>query len=222
LVKVSVVTATLNEAENVPELIMRLRASLRSAEHEVIVSDGGSTDGTPEVARRLADRVVTIQRGSQSACLLEGVRASRGDVVVTIDADLENPPELVRALAASLDLMGCDVVVASRRRLPRPAEVLASLTLGRLLGVSDLFSNFRAFRRGLLNDYGLRLGETFGCELLVAMKLRGARVCEVTYEPPPRRARPRVGGALRANARALLAWSKCMTYYLLARALGLR
>jgi len=43
LVKVSVVTATLNEAENVPELIMRLRASLRSAEHEVIVSDGGST-----------------------------------------------------------------------------------------------------------------------------------------------------------------------------------
>jgi len=54
------------------------------------------------------------------------------------------------------------------------------------------------------------------------MKLRGARVCEVTYEPPPRRARPRVGGALRANARALLAWSKCMTYYLVARALGLR
>lgn len=213
---ISVVTATLNEAESVPELARRLRAALRGYEHELILVDDSSPDGTAEVARRHFDRVIVMREAGQTGCLLEGVRAARGEVVVTIDADLENPPELVPALAEAVLRLGCDVASASRRLIPRPAEVIASAALGRLLGVRDLFSNFRAFRRSLLEGHELVMGETFGCELLAAARARGARVCDVLYSPPPRRARPRVGGALRANLRASLAATKCGLYYLWA------
>jgi dolichol-phosphate mannosyltransferase len=219
---ISVVTASYNEAENVPRLAERLRAALGGLEHELILVDDSSPDGTADVASRYFDRVIVMDHAGQTACLLEGIRSSRGDLVVTIDADLENPPELVPLMLQTAKAMGCDVLVASRTVLPRPLEIVASSTLGRLLGVSDLFSNFRVYRKPLLADYTLKLGETFGCELLAASRLRGARVCDVLYRPPPRRRNPRIGGALRANARAAMAWLKCMYFYLgLSAAKGL-
>ncbi|MFP3312475.1 MAG: glycosyltransferase, partial [Acidilobus sp.] len=92
---ISVVTASYNEAENVPRLAERLRAALGGLEHELILVDDSSPDGTADVASRYFDRVIVMDHAGQTACLLEGIRSSRGDLVVTIDADLENPPELV-------------------------------------------------------------------------------------------------------------------------------
>lgn len=221
---ISVVTAAYNEAENVPKLAERLRGSLRGYDHEIILVDDSSPDGTAAVAAKYFDRVIVMGNVGQTASLLEGIKEALGDVVVTIDADLENPPELIPGLIKAAERMGCDVLVASRTWLPRPAEVMASATLGRLLGVRDLFSNFRVFRRSLLADYNIKLGETFGCELLAASRLRGAKVCEVLYRPPPRRRSPRIGGTVKANVRATLAWLKCMYFYLglsAAKALGL-
>ena len=213
------VTAALNEEATIGRLLSRLREVVGEA--EVIVVDGGSTDRTREIASRLADRVLVVP-GGQTAALYAGIAAASGDVVVTIDADLENPPELVPELVEALEESGSDVVVASRTRVPRLAERLASATLGRLVGVSDLFSNFRAYRRASVLPCRPRLGETFGGELLACVRARGGRVAQVLYEPPPRRARPRIGGTLRANLRALLAAAKLLLAYgpaLLARSL---
>jgi dolichol-phosphate mannosyltransferase len=110
----SVVTASYNEAENVPRLAERLRAALGGLEHELILVDDSSPDGTADVASRYFDRVIVMDHAGQTACLLEGIRSSRGDLVVTIDADLENPPELVPLMLQTAKAMGCDVLVASR------------------------------------------------------------------------------------------------------------
>ncbi|MEM1568918.1 MAG: hypothetical protein QXI84_10595, partial [Thermofilaceae archaeon] len=68
--------------------------------------------------------------------------------------------------------------------------------------------------------YELRLGETFGGELLAHAWLRKLRVGEVIYEPPPRRAKPRIGGALRANARILSATLRLLVWVLVQELLA--
>jgi hypothetical protein len=80
--------------------------------------------------------------------------------------------------------------VASRTKLPRTSEVIASKTLGKLLGVADAFSNFKAFRKETVSEFNLRGGETFGAEFLVIAKKKGLTMGEIKYGPPPRRRNP--------------------------------
>lgn len=133
---------------------------------------------------------------------------------MTIDSDLENPPELIPALLEKAE--NFDVVVASRRILPRISEKWASKTMGKLCGAADFYSNFRVYRREAIVNVDLRGGETFGGELLVAAKKLGFRIGEVVYDAPPRRSQPRIGGSLRANWRITKASLKCWLIYWVA------
>jgi len=68
--------------------------------------------------------------------------------------------------------------------LPRISEKIASKTLGKLLGVTDTFSNFKAFRKETISKFNLRGGETFGAEFLAIAKKKGLTVGEIKYDPP--------------------------------------
>ena len=109
--RISVVVPTYNEARNLPGLLCRLPADL----HEVIVVDGGSVDGTVDVARSLrADLTVLRQsrkgRGNAVAC---GFAAATGDVIVMLDADgSADPREIPRFVAALVD--GADFAKGTR------------------------------------------------------------------------------------------------------------
>jgi rSAM/selenodomain-associated transferase 2 len=103
--RITIVMPALNEAE---ALDRSLRAALAAAD-EVVVSDGGSTDGTPEIARRLGARVVSGPPG-RGGQLTRGARAARApdgdpaDVLLFLHADTLLPPEAgpaVRAAAAA-------------------------------------------------------------------------------------------------------------------------
>lgn len=205
MVEVSVVTATWCERENIPLLVERIRRSLREFRHEIIVVDDNSPDGTWRVALDYADKViVNEERLGQTLSLAKGIAASRGEFIVTIDADLENPPELIPRLIEMLDYY--DLVVASRSKLPRITEILASKTIGRILGVYDVYSNFKALKSKYKEVIAhVRCGETFGAEFIVNAYKNNLRIGELVYEPPPRRSNPRIGGAIRANARIILA-----------------
>jgi dolichol-phosphate mannosyltransferase len=208
---ISVVTTTWNEKENIAELIQRIRATLQGISHEIIIVDDSSQDGTLEVAKRYADLAVGKVREGQTKGLLFGAKLAKYSMIVTIDSDLENPPELIPTL---IDKMGdFDLVVASRKFLPRFSEQWAAKTLGKLFGVSDFYSNFRAYKKEALASV-LKGGETFGGELLVIAGKNGFRIGEITYEPPPRRSKPRIGGAIRANLRILFASLKCFFIYM--------
>jgi dolichol-phosphate mannosyltransferase len=210
---VSVVTTTWNERGNIEKLIPRIRNALQSLPHEIIVVDDDSPDGTIKSARRLADVAVTKAREGQSKGLLYGMQLTKHQIIITMDADLENDPELIPTLTRQA--AASDIVVASRTKLPRISERIASKTLGRLIGVTDPFSNFRAFRKEATSKFNLRGGETFGAEFLVIARRKGLTIAEMKYDPPPRRKNPRIGGKSKANLRIIWALLKSLALYLI-------
>jgi polyisoprenyl-phosphate glycosyltransferase len=116
----SVVTPMHDEEGNVGPLYERLSAALAGVEWELVVTDDGSRDGTGRLLAELAARdervkVITLSRnfGHQPA-ITAGLEHARGDVVVMIDADLQDPPELIPDMVARWR-DGADVVYAVRQ-----------------------------------------------------------------------------------------------------------
>jgi rSAM/selenodomain-associated transferase 2 len=102
--RLSVVVPALNEAAGIAAALQAL-APLRRRGHEVIVVDGGSTDGTPELARPHCDRVISSPRG-RSLQMNAGARAALGDVLVFLHADTRLPPEAENLILKSPLLWG--------------------------------------------------------------------------------------------------------------------
>ena len=88
--RLSVVIPALNEARAIGATLAAL-APLRARGHEVIVVDGGSSDGTAELAAGLCDRVLTAPRG-RALQMNAGARAASGDVLLFLHADTRLPP----------------------------------------------------------------------------------------------------------------------------------
>jgi dolichol-phosphate mannosyltransferase len=94
-------------------------------------------------------------------------------------------------------------------------ELKLPKTLGKLFGVTGSFSNYRAYRKDVVSKFNLKGGETFGAEFLVIAKKNKLRIGEITFEPPPRRKNPRIGGTIKANLRIFWALFKALAIYLL-------
>jgi rSAM/selenodomain-associated transferase 2 len=88
--RLSIVVPVLNEAAGIRPALEAL-SPLRARGHEVIVADGGSDDGTPELARPLCDRLVSAPRG-RALQMNAGARAARGEALVFLHADTCLPP----------------------------------------------------------------------------------------------------------------------------------
>jgi len=116
-VKISVLVPCYNEEESLPELYAKLEQVMheRGYDYEYVFVDDGSTDRTIAVLRELAQRsnrvsVIGFRRNyGKSAALNVGFRAVSGDVIVTMDADLQDDPEEIPGLLAKLEA-GADLV----------------------------------------------------------------------------------------------------------------
>lgn len=210
---VSVVSATWNERETLPELTRRIHEGLGTISHEIIIVDDSSPDGTCLLASELADKAICKKREGQSIALLTGIQEAKYSLVVTIDADLENDPSKIPTLLTKLE-EGYDIVVAARPRLPRISERLFSKTIGKWIGISDVLSNFRAMRKNKILDISVGKRETFGAEFLIRAYKQGLRLTEVAVEETHRRRVPRIGRALKANLRILKALLVCLLIWL--------
>lgn len=123
----SCVIPGLNEAENLPALMPVLVAQLRELvqDFEIIFVDDGSTDATPLVVEHLRQtypQLVYIQLSrnfGKEAALTAGLQASRGQVVVCMDADLQHPPALIRDM---LERWACGVEMVYAVRETRDDE----------------------------------------------------------------------------------------------------
>lgn len=210
---VSIVTTTWNERDNIEKLIPSIKDVLRRIEHEIIVVDDDSPDGTIQVAKKLADLAIKKSREGQSKGLLYGMKLAKYPIIVTIDADLENDPRHIPELIKKIE--DFDIVVASRAKLPRISEKIGKKTLGKMISVKDAFSNFRAYKKETISSFKLRGGETFGAEFLVIAKKKEFRIGEIVYEPPTRRKDPRIGGKVKADLRIIWALIKSLMIYLI-------
>ncbi len=161
----SVVIPVLNESDNLPELLRRCLAACREASgsFEIILVDDGSTDGSTAMLADAADRhgpevvAVLLNRNyGQHAAVCAGLFQSRGEIVVTLDADLQNPPEeipnLVREMKKGYDVVG--TVRADRRDslFRRLASSLVNYMVRRATGVMmhDYGCMLRAYRRPIV------------------------------------------------------------------------
>ncbi|MGH8013607.1 MAG: glycosyltransferase [Candidatus Binataceae bacterium] len=161
---VSIVIPVFNEAANLPALWERLKPVITGLqrEYEVIFVDDGSNDDSLKILRELAQddacvRVIELARNfGQHSALLAGFRQARGDIVVTLDADLQNPPEEIPKLVAAIDA-GNDVVGGWREdRQDPPYRRFASRMHNRvtslIVGVPmhDYGCMLRAYRRHII------------------------------------------------------------------------
>jgi rSAM/selenodomain-associated transferase 2 len=154
--QISIIIPTLDEAAAIAATLAAL-APLRERGHDVIVVDGGSRDGTPELARPLADRVIAAPRGRANQ-MNAGAAEARGDVVLFLHADTVPPPDADRAvlegLATTRLLWGrFDVAIAGRHPL-LPVIAWFMNFRSRLTGVATGDQAMFAWREAFLRAGG--------------------------------------------------------------------
>ncbi|HIK00781.1 TPA: glycosyltransferase family 2 protein [archaeon] len=187
----SIVIPTFNEQENVEKLHSELVSTLKKINKscEIIFVDDGSTDQTFEKLERIARRdkkvrIVKFTRNfGQTAALLAGFQKSKGNVIISMDADLQNDPADIPKLLRKLN-DGYDVVCGWRaNRKDTFGKVLSSKISNWLmdflmdLNIHDSGCTLRAYKRRTVNDLQI-YGETH--RYIPAMiSSRGFKVAEV-------------------------------------------
>jgi glycosyltransferase involved in cell wall biosynthesis len=108
----SVIIPLYNEAESLPELKAWIDRALKDYTYEVIFVDDGSTDGSWDVIKAMKDvHGIRFRRNyGKSAALYEGFAAAQGDIVVTLDADLQDSPEEIPEMVRMIREEGYDLV----------------------------------------------------------------------------------------------------------------
>jgi len=201
-IELSVVLPCHNERDNLRPLVEAIRAAVAplGRSWEIIITDDCSDDGSWELLRELARQLPQLraqrlaERGGQSVALWAGIRAARGRIIVTLDADLQNDPaDIPRLLDALRD---ADCVCGSRVQARRQGDTwvrvlssrIANWVRNKLSGetISDAGCCFRAFRRECVADVKFFRGAHRFLPTLI--KMEGYRVVEVPIRHHPRAA----------------------------------
>jgi glycosyltransferase involved in cell wall biosynthesis len=204
--ELTILMPCLNEAETVGNCVRKAESFLQryAVSGEVLVSDNGSQDGSPDIARRLGARVVNAPARGYGAALIYGALEARGKYVIMGDADESYDFADLLPFLEQLR-KGADIVIGNRfrggikpgampwmnRRIGTP--ILSAL--GRLFfhsQVRDFNCGLRACTRDALRKLNLRTtGMEFASEMIVKAALLGLKVAEVpTTLSPAGRSRP--------------------------------
>ncbi len=197
--KLSVVVPVFNEEENLPRLFDELCAVLRehALDAEVILVDDGSTDESRELIRRQTEAdprfkgVLFARNYGQTAAMVAGIDHAQGDVIVPLDADLQNDPRDIPRLLEKID-EGYDVVSGWRknrqdklvsRRLP---SVLANRLIAQVGGVHihDYGCTLKAYRKTVLEH--VRLYGEMHRFIPIYAHWAGGKVTELVVNHRPR------------------------------------
>ena len=195
--RLSIVIPLFNEAENLQPLAAELTAALDGLAYgyEVLFVDDGSTDDSPAVLARLAaaDPRLRILRQptnqGQSAAFAAGFQHARGELIATLDADLQNDPaDLPRMLA---ELERCDVVCGVRTDrhdsfVRRASSRIANGVRNRLTGesITDVGCSLRVMRAS--HARRVQMFDGMHRFLPTLLRMEGARITELPVSHRPR------------------------------------
>ena len=190
-VEVSIIAPAYNEQDCLPLLVQAIYEALEPAgcRFEILLVNDASTDNTAEVIRKLTEKYPAVRAVThcfncgQSAAVASGFRAARGNVVVTLDADMQNPPSEIPRLLTELT-PETDAVCGVRRKrndhfVRRLSSRVANNTRDWITGVpvKDAGCGFRVIRKDALREVPVFNGmHRF---LTTILKLQGHAVKEV-------------------------------------------
>ena len=198
-IRLSMVVPLFNEAESLPELYAALdkTLSLCAGPCELIFVDDGSSDASFEVLKSLRsmdERVKIVQlRGNQgkATALAVGFREARGEIVITLDADLQDDPREIPKFLAKLE-EGYDLVSGWKVRRQDPwTRRLLSAIFNRVtalitgLRIHDFNCGFKAYRRPVISE--LKLHGELHRFIPALASWRGFRLTEIEVEHHPRK-----------------------------------
>lgn len=198
--KLSVVVPVFNEEDSIGPLIAALMTVLHrmGRDFEIILVNDGSTDRSADmlaaaVAKHPEVRVIEFRyNAGQTAALMAGIDHAAGDILVTIDADLQNDPEDIPLLLAKLD-EGADVVSGWRKNRQDAAirrnlvSRIANVLISRISGVRlhDYGCTLKVYRKEVLG--GMRLYGEMHRFVPIYASWMGAKVVEIAVRHHPRR-----------------------------------
>jgi glycosyltransferase involved in cell wall biosynthesis len=200
--EISVVVPCHNEEQNLQPLVDAIRAAVDplNQPYEILLTDDRSTDDSWPLIQQLAagDPRIRGQRFAvncgQSAALWAGIQQSRGRVIVTLDADMQNPPAEIPRLLAALDKADCvcGSRVAARAKgdswVRRASSRIANAVRNKVSGetISDAGCCFRAFRRECVANIKFFKGAHRFLPTLI--KMEGFTVVEIPISHAQRQA----------------------------------
>jgi dolichol-phosphate mannosyltransferase len=198
----SIVIPCYNEEGNLPLLLERIRTAVEALglSYEIVVNDDCSTDGSWKLLQQMAqaDSRLRVQRFAyncgESAAVWAGIRAARGEYVITMDADLQNDPAEIPRFVQALERYDCvcGSRVKTRGRGDNILRVITSRVGNRVRNwlsgdqTSDSGCTFRAFRRECTANIVPFTGMHRFMPTLI--KMEGYRVGEIAVVNQPRHA----------------------------------
>jgi glycosyltransferase involved in cell wall biosynthesis len=209
---VAVIIPTYNEAAAIGDVVAAIP---RDIVGRIIVADGGSSDGTADIAERAGAEVLDAGSGYGRACLMGAQAADGADIIVFMDGDGADDPAFIKDMVAALRSGSYDFVIGSRARGQREPgsmgshQLLIGVVAGALIklfyGVryTDMCA-YRAIRRETLLQLGMR-ERTYGWNLEMQMRVARSRLRVLELPVAYRRragGESKVAGNLRGTIRA--------------------
>ena len=195
--KLSVVIPLMNEEESIKPLFEALKSALSGIEHEIIIVDDGSTDATVSTAKKYAPgntKILIFNKNyGQTTALAAGIDHAGGELIATMDGDLQNDPADIPAMIEYLVENDLDVVAGRRagrkdgmflRKIPsRIANVLIRTMTD--VHIRDYGCTLKVFKKDVAKNLGL-YGELHRF-IPVLVQLYGARMAEMDVRHNPRK-----------------------------------
>jgi glycosyltransferase involved in cell wall biosynthesis len=196
----SIVIPLLDEKGTIEELVKQIKKSLEfrfsTDDYEIIFVDDGSTDGSSEILEHLAEnnsfiKVISFRRNyGKSSALVAGFRVAKGEILMTMDADLQDEPSEIPKFLAKLD-EGFDLVSGWKKKRNDPLEkIIASrvfnFIISFILGLRlhDYNCGFKAYRSWCAKD--IQLNGNLYRFLPMFVFHQGGKVTEVVVKHNPR------------------------------------
>ncbi|MCX7919876.1 MAG: glycosyltransferase [bacterium] len=198
----SIIIPILNEKVNLIQLIPKLHELLQQlvlpVDYEIILVDGGSTDGTVDLVEQWQVKYIRQNTPGYGGALRDGFKEASGKWIITMDADLSHAPEFIRSLWQSRNQ--AEIVIASRyitggkATMPWIRLILSRIlnyffSYGLSLRIKDMSSGFRLYRSESLKKItGHLISRDFDVleEILIRAYAEGYRILEIPFHYYPR------------------------------------